>query len=694
MKKIILFLILIVLFSTLTGSAVWEYNDDGTLVGYWKLNGNINDSSGQGSHGTAAGGATVTNKGRFQQAYEFDGVNDQIKATTTANIVTSKFTFMNWFKSNRAGTDFDRTVVLIEDKAGQNAFQLRFDDANDGQIISTFLNASGTQKSEITANFYVKDVWVHYAVTYDGITGMKIYKNGNQVDVDSAPVGFLKNISSISFGGLSNDFNGILDELRLYNRTLIASEIRELYDETKISHSEKVYGSGDNGLLNESGLVGLWHLNGNALDSSGEGNDGTEQNGVAITNKGRFQQAYEFDGVNDFIDVNSVKDNFNRTKDFTITGWVNWLGGDRMYMLGYESSRFVFGKRNEKVHFRYTNATGSGFTIESITTFTLNEWTYITVTYESSSQTVNIYYNGNFENSGTIPITNDFDGVQLITIGSISGIGSFWNGTIDEVRVYNRSLSSSEIRELYNESLATHSEKVYGSGDLGLRNESGLVALYHLNGNALDSSGNGNDGTEQGGVAVTNKGRFQQAYEFDGVDDFIDVSDDDTLDLNVSFTLSAWVNAKEEPISNTGLIDKYQNDGNQRSWRWTLSQNEINIVLAQIGSSGDTDRSFNNCGITEFNKWTHLAVTKDVAAISYYKNGVFCDTDTTTSDTLFKTSEDVFIGFERQNEVYFNGSIDEVRIYNRSLSAEEVREVFNETKISHSEKVYGSADSI
>ena len=96
--------------------------------------------------------------------------------------------------------------------------------------------------------------------------------------------------------------------------------------------------------------------------------------------------------------------------------------------------------------------------------------------------------------------------------------GYNFNGLIDEVRIYNRALSADEIRYHYNR------------GD--------PVAHYEFEGNANDSTDNNNDGTVTGATYVT--GKYGQALSFDGIDDYVTVPDDSTLDIDSAITLESW----------------------------------------------------------------------------------------------------------------------------------------------------------
>ena len=79
---------------------------------------------------------------------------------------------------------------------------------------------------------------------------------------------------------------------------------------------------------------------------------------------------------------------------------------------------------------------------------------------------------------------------------------------------------------------------------VGASPDPGLVGLWHFDDNALDSSGNGNDGTVYGGVGYV-AGMFDNALSFDGTDDYVEVAHADSLDMTSAYTVEAWVNVTD-----------------------------------------------------------------------------------------------------------------------------------------------------
>ncbi|MGB8216492.1 MAG: LamG-like jellyroll fold domain-containing protein [Candidatus Methanoperedens sp.] len=192
----------------------------------------------------------------------------------------------------------------------------------------------------------------------------------------------------------------------------------------------------------------------------------------------------------------------------------------------------------------------------------------------------------------------------------------------------------------------------------------GPIAQFHFEGNAEDSSGNGNNGTIVGAKFV--QGISGQALSFDGVDDYVSVPDSTSLDISGSLTVSFWVKTTTTD-NDRGLLSKW---GGGSGYILYDVSNKAMFVIDSSATFTITTSNINN------GEWHHIVgVYNNSKAIIYFdgvKQGEVAKPVITTNNLPLE------IGRYGQNNRYaFNGAIDEVRIYNRALNASEIQALYN-----------------
>lgn len=498
-------------------------------------------------------------------------------------------------------------------------------------------------------------------------------------------------------------------------------------------------------------------------DYSGYGNDGTLGGGTAADaptwTSGKVGGAYSFDGINDYVALPSTLT--NSMVDFTFEAWVYWTdpnsaswarifdSGDGTIAADSGKWMDITPKGGSYMTFEITT---SGWNnkqqLEGSVILPLNTWAHVALTL--SGNTATLYLNGTSIGTGAITIDpKDLSAVNNYLGKNSRGDGDFFNGTIDEVRIYNRSLSASEIYQHYiegsnklNTSVITSSETSVGdvwmcsvTPNDGLDNgltkyslnltiqatlpavsSSNLTAAHNftlddlycnasLSGgdggyawpifnwyknnipyavlnmpfgtnagtaaNAVkDYSGYNNHGTLGSGSSTptwTSSGVFGGAYNFDGGNDYIDLGKPNSLNFTgyTDFTISAWVNIK----------------GGAGTHRPILCRGDQQYCLKVY--TGDTfefcvyDTSW-RCAYSDVapaqNTWYYVIARTDGSEVSLWVNGTKQGTTTYSGISTSFTNFNVQIGADTASGRYFNGSIDEVYIYNRSLSAEQIRQ--------------------
>ncbi len=183
-------------------------------------------------------------------------------------------------------------------------------------------------------------------------------------------------------------------------------------------------------------------------------NNGTFVNGATYMQSGKYRSAIQLDGINDYVSVPDVSSLDFGTGGFAVSFWVNASS------LSYSSSAQLIVKRvsgggNFEVQVSngrletYLEGTGQG-TLNLLSTYNLsqhlNEWVFVTLNRVGT--TAGLYVNGLLNISGTS--AHNVDNNNPLNIGrDVDGGNEFFNGSIDDVRIYNRGLSNQEVYQLY-----------------------------------------------------------------------------------------------------------------------------------------------------------------------------------------------------------------------------------------------------
>ncbi len=215
----------------------------------------------------------------------------------------------------------------------------------------------------------------------------------------------------------------------------------------------------------------------------------------------------------------------------------------------------------------------------------------------------------------------------------------------------------------------------------------GLVAYYPFNGNANDESGNGNNGTVNGATLTTDwSGNANSAYSFNGTSSYIVINDAPSLRLLKNYSIFAWVKADNTGAfltkgATTTLYPDYQ--------LGILAGNTSHPAPFNISSwyEGDNDHSGEDRIISKntiSSDWAFVGVIFEGGnKISLYINGNFDNSAIVNTEQIRQSSYPLYIGAWRppidENSVSWlmNGSIDDIRIYNRALSESEIQELYN-----------------
>jgi len=211
------------------------------------------------------------------------------------------------------------------------------------------------------------------------------------------------------------------------------------------------------------------------------------------------------------------------------------------------------------------------------------------------------------------------------------------------------------------------------SGEISLESAVGIWVFDEGGGNvAKDTSGNGHDGKLMNSLKW-GKGKFGAGLEFDGKDDYVDCGNDENLNVN-SFTLTVWVHPTSIDASTHEMIMGKGWSATERSFYLSLFQGKAFVSFRNPGNTAQADVQ----GNTAFQKstWYHIAGTHDAKAkkAAIYVNGVKENEKDIDYDVMV-TPKPFWIGNIGDHELYFNGIIDDVSIFNVALTEGDIKSI-------------------
>ncbi|KAA3631860.1 MAG: hypothetical protein DWQ02_15755, partial [Bacteroidetes bacterium] len=240
------------------------------------------------------------------------------------------------------------------------------------------------------------------------------------------------------------------------------------------------------------------------------------------------------------------------------------------------------------------------------------------------------------------------------------GNANFFNGLLDDIQLYNVALTAQEVSDLYDE----QSVPPVIADD--------LVAYYPFSGNANDVTPYNNNAEVSGAQLVDD--RFDQAnkaYNFNGVSDGVTAANSAQLNSD-NTSISFWINVTEFPA--TGEVYILSHGGWQERWKISLPSHGKPVFTTHPGfCCSDMD---SGTPLVE-GTWTHVVMTHDgTKDIIYFDGAMVAEKD--VEGALDVTTNPFGIGYNPiDNANFFNGSLDEVQIYNVALTAQQVEDLYN-----------------
>ena len=456
----------------------------------------ILDGSGNQNHGTGSGITWATGQEygfqhplvRSNNPMVFDGADDKVAVGTPSalnNIFTGGGTLSAWINpksdgQNNAGQAFDKSKY---------AFQVISESSGNVKVQFAVTLSGGAARWETPLSVPL-NTWTHILVTYDSdnpTTDPIIYLNGSAVTLTEtiSPSGtHVSDASSNLILGNRNDgvttFDGLLNDLAIWDSALTANEVTALYN----SGLPLLPTTDSGNYASSDDLVGYWRNDGVTTwtDRSTNSNNGTVSGSPASIivpeglNEGRDSQGYyltDTDSISsgirlkgaEYIDIGKSEAypfKGGQNLPFSVEAWVKV--NDLTALNG------VIGNSGECFYIRlfsngrieaFLKGSGGGYIKQEVSSVTSAGWHHLCVTYDGSGNrdNINIFWDSTEQSnapssSGTY--TSLATTANNLQIGTING-GSYFGGSLDEIKIYDKVLSNAEILKNYNNGKSAHS---------------------------------------------------------------------------------------------------------------------------------------------------------------------------------------------------------------------------------------------
>jgi len=608
--------------------------------------------------------------------------------------------FSAWIKTTSTGFQSIITNGGASHASGLNMFVFN------NKLYSTSGKGNGENYGPTSSADVNTGDWVHCALTMSGTaigSTLKTYVNGTLDGTHTTTILITDTYDAFRIGGRYINgsyaaawFNGSIDQVRIFNKEISASEVSKLYGNGTGEIACK-YTATTTDIAYPIANAAYYKLDNNSKDLS--------------RTSGKFNEGAIFNGSSSAITlppIAGLPTNSNNTNNFTFSCWVkstttrlnNGGGSNPIFQNNVGSYQFIGFGGNDNGNFPtgklfYYTYGGSGqhnSWIITPNTYDNDQWHHLVVTdkYNSAgnNRTRTLYVNGaqivqdtvdkNFLNSTA---TNH-------TLGDSTGTGNRHAGIdLDQVRIFNKAISSSEVTTLYNETKNT-------TGTLQILGDNSCVATYTLDGSSADLSGNYSgtdtdvkyayDGTESN--IKYRFGKYGQAAKFPALaSSYIDTG---IKSLGSDFSLSFWFNPDYIDGSSgyRNPLGKYWAGSGNAELLLAFNDNGTIATYVYYGGGYSNSVSSTHPNTVSNGNWYHYCITwENGVQLKTYLNNV--SATTTTSASKNSNTVPLYIGAidnrgagggSSWNSYAWSGLIDQVRVYNTALTDNQVTQLYNE----------------
>lgn len=618
------------------------------IVANYKLNGNARDDSQYANHGRSSAKGTTDRFGFGNSALSYDGVATEVTAPNAGHMNSETVTVNFWIKVNALPANGE--AFIISNGGWQERFKISL--PTHGKPVFTTNHTNGISDMDSGDGNDLKiGQWTSVTMVHDGLQD-KIYFDG-ALKATKDVVGTLKATTKplgLGYNAIDggNWLNGSLDNVTIYNYALSDSEIAELYN-----NDSTFPGIASN-------LVADYSLNGNAEDDSQLANDGEIVSGSSTTNRHGWANN-ALNGAAWATNSEALQSPYT-----TISFWAkaNTLPGSGEVFLMSHGGWQERWKISLPAHGKPVFTTHPGFCCSDMdsgdgNTLVPGVWKHVVMTHDGVSD--KIYMDGELANEKAVagaldktkhPLGIGFDPIDF---------GSYFDGAIDDVQIYNEALDATQIKAIYDSQKATPviTDK--------------LIASYAFSNNGKDATAYNNTANNNGASFGKDRfGKANKAASFNGKTSKMTAANSPQMNSDL-LTVSFWAKPNSFPAS--GEVYLLSNGGWQERWKISLPSHGKPVFTTHAASCcNDTDSGDGNA--LTIGEWKHVVMTHDGVEDRIYVNGALANSKP-YSGNLASTVQPLGIGYDPiDNGGFFDGSLDEVQLYSVALSAQEVADLY------------------
>lgn len=624
------------------------------LVAAYSFSGNTRDETTYGNHANGDNIVYTTDRFGFgKSSVSFNGTDAGVTAPNSSDLNSPTTTVSFWV--NAKSLPASGEVYLLSFGGWQERYKISL--PSHGKMVwTTHATSCCSDLDAGGGNELVPGTWTHAVFVHDG-TKDKIYINGALVAEKDSPGNLANTTHPLGIGydpiDVANYFNGSMDEVQIYNYAMTDTEIADLYTAQNTAS------------IDPNPVVLNLPVSGGLDDVSQFKNHGQPADATLTYDRFGYPKSALAISPNDVTGV-TVDNAAPYNSDWaSVSFWVkmNELPANgEVYLLSFggwqERFKLSLPSHGKVVFTTYATSCCSDMDAGDGNALVPGEWAHVVAVHGTSQD--KIFINGVLANSknvgGALHHTTHPVGIGWDPIDK----GSFINGVMDDIMISNHPYTDQEVADLY----AAQSTPPVFAGD--------IVADYSLNADAKDDSPYRNHGKVAGAVASEDRfGRANHSLNFNGT---AGVTADNSPQLNSGVTsVSFWVNPNSLPASGEAYLLSY--GGWQERWKISLPSHGKAVWTTHAASCcSDLDAGGGNELVP--GTWTHMVMVHDGVKDYIYVNGNLANSKDSPGN-LATTVHPLGIGFDPIDVAnYFDGSLDDVQIYQTALSAQEVADLY------------------